>query len=399
MRFWKSMAGLYYIEILSAAPPQTLTAINNMGITLFDIVYADDLRVKGYIYRKDFKALTDLLMHRGEELKVIRKSGIHWSIWNLWKRPVLIIGMFLFLFMVLYLPTRILFVEIEGNCVVPSKMIEEKAQECGISFGASRRTVRSEKTKNALLSAIPELQWAGVNTRGCVAVISVQERSEINDNSSSTGVSSIAAARDGIIQEIIVERGNLLCRIGQAVIKDQILVSGYTDCGISIKAERAEAEIMAYTVRQMNVVTPVGSYCRGKDIKKIKRYSLYFGKNIINFWKDSGISDAICVKIKKEYCLTLPGGFQLPFSIVEETLTYYDRVEMSFGDVGQFDWVELVSRQYLLEQMVSGEIRNSVVRTQITNGVFQLLGQYSCLEMIGQVRNEEIVRGNGKTNR
>lgn len=30
--------------------------------------------------------------------------------------------------------------------------------------------------KNALLSAIPELQWAGVNTYGCRAVISVRER-------------------------------------------------------------------------------------------------------------------------------------------------------------------------------------------------------------------------------
>ena len=398
MRFWESLSGLYLVEIVSAAPALTLTAVNNSGIVLLDITYTDDLRVKGYVYRKDFQALHELLMYRGEEMTVLKRWGLYWAAQNLRRRPVIVFGILFFLLLVLYLPTRVLFVQIEGNQFIPTKLIEEKSQQCGIFFGASRRDVRSEKTKNALLSAIPELQWAGVNTRGCVAVITVKERSESNIDKSQLGICSVVAARDGVIRDIIALKGNLLCKVGQAVKKDQVLVSGYTDCGISIKAERAEAEISAFTVHQLDVISPT-RYCNRSALTKVKtRCSLRFGKNIINLWKDSGISDTTCVKIQNEYALTLPGGFQLPISMMVETLSYYDCADISVGDVEQFGWAESSAAQYLLEQMIAGEITDSAVLAEIRDGAFQMVGRYFCIEMISQVRNEEIVQGDGKTN-
>lgn len=396
MSFWKSISGLYLVEIVSAAPAQTLTAVNNAGITLLDFTYEDDLRVKGYVYRRDFKALQKLLSYRGEEITVLRKRGLYWIFRSFYSRPVLIVGMLLFLLMVLYLPTRVLFVQVEGNQNVPTKMIEEKAQQCGVYFGASRRSVRSEKTKNALLSAVPELQWAGVNTVGCVAVISVRERSEKEMDGNRTGVSSVIAARDGVVSNIIALRGNVLCKVGQAVKKDQVLVSGYTDCGISIKAERAEAEIMAFTTRQMQVITPAIYRVRGDATRCETRYSLQFGKNIINLWKDSGISDATCVKIYKVNHLTLPGGFQLPISVISETLTYYSSTDNACLD---FEWVEPLSKQYLIQSMTAGIIVDSNINTELNDSVLLQNGQYFCEEMIGQVHSEEIIQDHGKTNR
>lgn len=398
MGFWKSLSGLYFIEIISAAPARALTAINELGIILLDITYTDDLRVKGYVFRKDFKALQNLLAHRGEELNVIKKIGAYWTVRNLCKRPLLAIGMLVFLVLALYLPTRVLFVRIDGNKSVPARLISEKAQLCGIGFGASRRAVRSERTKNELLAVIPELQWVGVNTLGCVAVISVEERSTPDQPSGHEGVCSIVAARDGIISDMIVSKGNRLCNVGQAVKKGEVLVSGYTDCGISIKAERAEAEITAYTTRQLNAVTPATYGNRSEAVRKKTCYSLRVGKNIINFCKDSGISDTTCVKIRKEYYLTLPGGFQLPISILVDDLFYYNCDETVIPEAEQFGWVETAAAQYLREQMLSGEILSSIVHGQLDGEVFRQQTNYSCLEIIGQVRSEEILQGDGKTN-
>ena len=42
--------------------------------------------------------------------------------------------------------------------------------------------IRSEKVKNSLLQRIPQLQWAGINTDGCVAVISVREKTAIKNS-------------------------------------------------------------------------------------------------------------------------------------------------------------------------------------------------------------------------
>lgn len=398
MGFWKSLSGLYFIEIVSAAPAQTLTAINNMGIILLDITYTDDLRVRGYVFRRDFRALRNFIDRRGEELNVIKKLGAYWTARNFYKRPILAIGMLLFLVLALYLPTRVLFIRVDGNENVPTKLIIEKAQLCGIEFGASRRAVRSEMTKNELLSAIPELQWVGVNTSGCVAVISVEERSTPDQAPHRDDVCSIVASRDGIISDMIVFRGNGLCKVGQAVKKGEVLVSGYTDCGISIRAERAEAEITAFTTRQVDTVTPATYSCRGEAARTKTRYSLRVGKNIINFCKDSGISDATCVKIHKEYCLTLPGGFQLPVSVLVDELFYYNYPDTAMRESDQFEWMKTASAQYLLEQMLSGKILDSTIQDQSDGEVFRQRGIYVCSEIIGQIRSEEILQGNGKTN-
>ena len=89
-------------------------------------------------------------------------------------RPVLLAGLGILFLLAMYLPSRVLFIRVEGNMQIPDRQILAAAEECGIRFGASRREVRSEKVKNALLSSVPQLQWAGVNTAGCVATISVR---------------------------------------------------------------------------------------------------------------------------------------------------------------------------------------------------------------------------------
>lgn len=396
MGLWKSLVGINTVEITSASPADMLTSVNNCGITLFDIHHIDDLHVEGKIYQCDRNALENCLTHRGDAVKVIHSDGLYWSVKNLWGRPVLVVGLIVFIIMALYLPTRVLFVRVEGNQKIPSQMILEKAELCGIGFGASRREVRSEKMKNALLSAIPDLQWAGVNTAGCVAVISVKERSIADAETKPSGVSSIIAACDGIIKEMTVLQGNPLCAVGQAVKKGQVLVSGYIDCGLIIKATASEAEITAQTQHYLQTVTPTQCIIRGNQIAKEKQYRLRIGKNIINFCKDSGISDTTCVKMYEEKYLTLPGGFQLPVAIITEHRIYFDHTEMLGTESADYSWMTEASDAYQRSQMLAGEIINSDRVPQPQEGAYVLTSHYSCVEMIGIVRNEEIVESNGK---
>ena len=160
------------------------------------------------------------------------------------------------------------------------------AEDCGIVFGASRRRVRSEKTKNALLSAIPQLQWAGVNTSGCVATISVRERTEAVQAEDSKFIQSIVAIRDGYVLSATVTEGTGLVIPGQSVQKGQILISGYTDCGICIRAEGAAGEVMAQTSRELEAVMPAKYDQRTQNREVRKHYSLLIGKKRIKLWKD-----------------------------------------------------------------------------------------------------------------
>ena len=123
---------------------------------------------------------------------------------------------------------------------------------------------------------------------------------------------------------------------------------------------------------------------------QIQKYSLIIGKKRINLYNGSGISYLSCGKMYKETYVTLPGGFVLPISIVEETWIPYVLSDIVVAADMANDTLSDYAEDYLLKQMVAGRILTSNESFTDTNGVFQIEGNYACLEMIGQVRKEEI---------
>ena len=397
MEVWRSLAGMIQVELTSAEIGNTLAAINRAQIRIWNANPQGDLTISVWIQRRDYPRLEKLLDRRGERLEVVSRKGIYWNLRQLLQRPVLLMGIACLLVMVLFVPSRIYFVQVQGNETLPQKLILAAAEESGIRFGASRRAVRSEKMKNELLSALPQLQWAGVNTYGCVAVISVRERSSPEETVEEEGVCSIVAARDGIILSCTATRGNLLCSAGQAVQAGEVLISGYTDCGLTITATRAEGEVLAETQRDLQVLAPSEYQSRGDILSQTAKYSLIIGKKRINFYKGSGIWDASCGKMYTEYHLTLPGGFQLPVTLVKEVYTSYEispaEKEPSDAETQLEDFAE----KYLRQIMVAGQIVSSETLTVKENRAYSLTGEYACIEMIGRVQREKIGEYDGKT--
>ena len=386
MSYWSVLT----VEITCASVADFLTQASIAGIDLRDVQYLDDLRIRACVSGSDYLKLNKLATRRGGSLDTIEKKGIVYTVLNALNRPVLLAGVIIWLVLIIYLPTRVLFVRVEGNRSVDSNRIVEAAEKSGICFGASRRYVRSEKVKNLLLSEIDSLQWAGVNTYGCVAIISVKERVTPQEDTIHYRVNSIIAARDGVISELTVTKGNPVCKVGQAVREGQVLVSGFTDCGLSVKADTAEADIRALTNRMITAVALTTGKNRAELEKIDVRYSIQIGKNVVKLYKDSGISDSGCVKIYSQKYLTLPGGFQLPLSLIQESVCFYETEEFRLSDISELSWLSESTESYLQCNMVAGSILHGNTQGKFSDGTFLLNGTYICEEMIGKVRIEKI---------
>ena len=370
-----------------------LKCLTDHSVRLEQIETLDEISMMITISRRDFRMLKRIVDECGADLQIKGRKGVYWHLRSMVRRPILVIGLLGFVFLTMYLPSRILFVKVVGNSDIPDQLILEKADFCGIHWGASRVKVRSEKVKNALLNELPDLQWAGVNTKGCVAIISVKEkvRSEETEHFSS-GVCSIVAAQDGIILDFVITGGNPLCSIGQAVKAGQTLVSGYTDCGISIRVEEAEAEIYALTTRNIQVCTPVRMKKRGDVVRVEQRKYLQVGKKVINFYNNSRICDPTCVKIENKERISLPGDFFVPVYQITQTYYYYQMSdELDEGNV-ECTWLSDLAKSYVLSQMIAGEILESADSGLCLEDVYIWNGNYACKEMIGVKKQEEIVR-------
>ena len=394
MTIWNFLAGTVEVEMTAAEPERALSTISQSGIALFGVRHEKELVCSFTIRRSDYARLAALCQKDGQSLAIVRKRGIFDSLAALRMRKMLIVGMGTLLFSAFFLPTRILFVRVEGNSRIPENRIIRAAEDSGICFGASRKNVRSEKVKNALLDAVPQLQWAGVNTSGCTAVISVRERAVSREEPESSGVSSIVADRDGYILSCTVTQGTAQVQPGQSVQNGQTLISGYTECGICIQATQAKGEIIAQTHRELTALAPVSCLQRTGSTGISRRLSLLLGKKRIFFWKGSGISDAGCGRMYKQYDLTLPGGFRLPVALCVDTYKHFDLENYA----SEASSLEAFAPRYLKSQMVAGQIQSGTQAVVRSGDVLLLRGSYVCTESIGKVKPEQIGETNGKTN-
>lgn len=384
------------VEMTSADLQGMILAIRTLDIEIEDVEQIDELTLRFCVKSTSIAKLQELCEKRGDRLKILSQDGWHLLQKTGKERPVLIVGLLLLVLFVLWVPGRVLFVQVEGNQKIPARYIVEKASECGLAFGTSRRNVRSEKVKNGLLEAIPELSWAGINTYGCTATISVKEQITPVEPEKDGFVSSIVASRDGYVLGLNVLQGNAVCKVGQAVEKGQVLISGYTDCGISILATSAKGEVYAQTKRQISAIFPTDKKIRSFESEIKRKISLIIGKKRINFQNSSGILDAGCAKIYEEKYLTLPGGFVLPVAISIETSTFYKTEEAR--DLSSKDYLTDYVTAYLLRHMCAGEILQSKLDHIESDDCLLLLGEYSCSEMIGVTRIEENIPDYVKNN-
>ena len=398
MNMFLSAAGVVKVEMTGADPEALLESISSKGMLLRDVSVVSELTIHATVSRGDLDALRLLCEKRGDALIVLQHRGIYWLFRGLFSRPVLLLGALVFLGLTLYLPGRVLFVQVEGNSRIPTRLIQETASQCGIHFGASRRAVRSERVKNALLEAVPQLKWVGVNTRGCVAVISVREHPAAEPEPDRQQPGHIIALREGVIVSCTATRGTALCAPGQAVSAGELLISGYTDCGLCIHAEQAAGEVYARTRRNFHGVSPCFSQTvteRGNTLRKI---SLLIGKKRIKLWKDSGIWDTTCDRMYEEYYITLPGGFRLPFAFVLERFT--ERTVLRRERSGDLLREELVrfGETFLKQQMIAGQVDAAVHDFQVAGDCLFLSGEYLCTEMIGRLQQIQIGEDNGENN-
>ena len=395
MKQYTSFSGFIAVQLTDADIPALLHRLTGSGVSLFRVQQKDLITAVVWVRRADLEKLQHICEKQGAKWDVLKRRGLYWVFVSIARRPILLVGITALLLLSWFIPTRVLFVTVEGNSLVPTKLILEKAAQCGISFGADRREVRSEKMKNSLLEAVPELQWTGINTYGCTAVISVTERAEPEDAHQKHSVSRIVAERDAVIYSCTVTKGTAVCVEGQAVRAGETLVSGYTDCGIKVQATRAEAEILAQTSRELTVKIPLDYLLKGEAHRTERKISLILGKNRINFSKGSGISPSGCDKMYMEYYCVLPGGFQLPISISIEQYDYRSADSITAASEASQLLGENFAMEYLAEQMLSGTILGKSEGRELEDAVYTLTGRYICLEMIGREQCEEIIKHDG----
>ena len=382
--------GVIIVKITSAEPNVILNYLSENNIFVSDVNWIDELTVEVTLPRKGYKLLNIIENRFHCEIKIIKNKGIMQCIKKLRSRPIFVFGMIFFLLLSIYIQNHILFVEVEGNNITLKRQILEYAEGYGLCIGVERGQLHSEQIKNYLLENLPQLQWVGINTSGCIVTINVRQRTEVaTETIKDQTPASIIASRSGTICEIISSKGTVVCQVGQQVESGQTLISGMNKCGNVMLLTRAQGEVFANTQRNTSLISITPSFKRADELHSERRVSIIFRKKLINLYKGSGILGATCVKIRKNYNLRLPDNYILPLTICcemikDSSIITPDLIEEEHG------WILEQGTNYILSQMVAGEIQNSTSTKYFDEEIIKYDVQYMCKEMIGQIKKEEL---------
>ena len=387
------------ISVTSADMTGFLAAASEKNIKIYAIEKTDAISARMIISAVAYDACRILAQKRGDTLVLLKGIPLRLMLRQILSRWVIISSTIVLMILSVYIPERVLFVNVEGNDVVSSEQILLEAEGCGICFWADRRAIRSVKTKNALLERIPALSWACINTTGCVATIRVAEKRIEEESVVLCDVgSAIYAAKDGVVNEISVYSGFPEVAVGQAVKKGQVLVSGVQKDGYVDRAVRPRADIFALTTTDLKIAYPLERADRGPALPDHRSLSIIFGKKQINLLKDSRICTPGCDKIQEEKYLMLPGGFALPVGLAITMCTCYDTIVCEEAYERDALLAEAYMQRYALEHSVAGRVLSHTYLPVVDNYDNRLSVRFHCLEMIGRERSEEIESSYGKNN-
>lgn len=391
VRFFR---GTVRLRITGAVPERCINRFTQCGLRFWGLCREDALHYTFYAYEKDAPALRRQALRCMASAEVIERHGLKQRYGGLKRRPVLLLGLLLALAATFVLQEFVWIMDVQGAETQHDEEILRALETLDIHPGTWGPSIDQQLTKHRMLSLLPKLSWLAVNRSGGILHVLVTERMTPQVQTPPYRVANIVAARDGVLTQVSVLEGMKLCAPGQVVSEGQLLVSGYEDYGLMVRAVCANAEIYARTWHSGTVITPEIEYVKEYTGREWTQRTLILGRKRINLSGNSGISLPNCDKMINEKKLSLPGGET--FRIILETATYREYRLTSravqaenAGALLRGAWLRMTK-----DSLLAGAVELTEATMLRADGYYILNAVSTCMEMIARVvPAEELYKG------
>lgn len=249
------------------------------------------------------------------------------------KRYALLLGLAVSLAAVCVLSQFILTVEVTGNGSVPTAEILTQLRRLGLRPGTYGPAVDEAMVGQQLLLRVDGLSWCAVNLKGTVAQVLVREaipKPELLDEKT---LGDVVAEAPGIITHMEVLEGEAVYKEGDTVLPGEVVIAGnihmespsYSTIDLGWRQVKAQGRIYARTWRTLEAQIPLEAQVKSYTGAEKSFWALEVLGNRVNFYGNAGISFTRYDKITKTWTAHLPGGEEMPLSLVRQTVRAYEQ--------------------------------------------------------------------------
>lgn len=339
--------------------------------------------MRGTVQAAEYRSLCKIARRLGLKMRIEKKHGIYFTLKRHRDKIGFAAGAIFAAAVVLFLNLFVWEINISGNKAVSSEEIMATLANSGLKTGTLRTAHDARKIEWNIMNDNKEIAWATVNIQGCCVNVVVSEtRREAEMKYDDDKPVNIIAAKYGVIRKMDVFDGQGVVKVGDAVMKGDLLVSAtFEDRHGKLTLKHSRARVMAETDYEITVEFPLEQVIETtggvkKSVKGIEIMGLS-----IPLGSSRGCEELPAEKEEKElYFLWI----RLPvkeirtkyYAVKRNTITY--TAEQAKGGVFQ------LLEQKEAEEMSNMEIISRKTEEKIANGKYIIRASYDCIMDIAE---------------
>lgn len=217
--------------VISITGINTLRFINLLkqnNIRLFNIKRMSDT-TECVMFAKDFKKIKSFAKITGVRVRISKKNGPGFFIFNNRNRYFLVAGLIIFIIIILWSTKKIVKIEIRGNEYYASTEIYEFLTENNIDYGSVVKNISCKDIEKLMLNRFDLLTFVSVHINGNTLIITVKENKTVKQEKEDETPCNLVATEDGVVISIITRAGVPLVKAGDEVKREDVLVYSKID--------------------------------------------------------------------------------------------------------------------------------------------------------------------------
>ena len=275
--------GYLIITVSGNFPERFINVCTAKNILLWDITRISARAIRCKISVRSFKTLPKITYHTAVKVTINARRGFPFLLQKYRHRKLILYGFLIFLAVVICVNQFVWDIEIRGNEMVKSADILSALEEEGLKRGVLKSKIDQRTIKNQVILKLPSLAWLWIDKHGSKIIVDVRERVPVPQIFNPDDYCNITAAKDGVIDSMIVRNGIPVVSVGDTVLKDMVLVTGKIPSTLKneIRYEQADAQILTRVWYEKKACFSRLSTIRTQTGKQKKQFTLkLFEKNL-----------------------------------------------------------------------------------------------------------------------
>ena len=306
-------------------PERLLNMTMKNGVQLWGM-RSDSSSLAAYVAAREYKLLRPFAKRCELTLKCTKKGGLPFIISQYKIRSGLLVGAILYIAISIILSGYIWNININTSGSINEYELREELRSLGLYEGAKISDINIQDIEQQATIDMDNIAWISINITGTLVNIELSPRVDKKAPTDKTP-SNIIASSDGVITGIEAGEGKPSVKIGEAVVKGQMLVSGILEYDVGgFKLKHSDAKIYAQTKKTLSVSVPLE-----ETVLKKNDFNTY-KKSLSILWCSFPISiygtpdGYISTQVKNENIELF--GTQLPIKITTENYNIYENIKV-----------------------------------------------------------------------